>query len=79
MKFDAIFTLNQDTLLEYEYIPFAGQEAFPQSLQWPGYKGVYRPGIVPALDKLTFGALADRIELFKPDETMAMSPIYSLT
>jgi hypothetical protein len=73
-KFDAIFTLNQDTLLEQHYIPVAGQDAFPQALQWPGYIAAYRPGIVRALDKLTFGALDDRIELFKPDENLSPLP-----
>jgi SIR2-like domain len=73
-KFDAIFTLNQDTLLEQHYIPVAGQDAFPQALQWPGYIAAYRPGIVRALDKLTFGALDDRIELFKPDQNLSPLP-----
>ena len=38
-KFDVIFTLNQDTLLEQKYIPIANHDIFPQSLQYPGYKG----------------------------------------
>jgi hypothetical protein len=67
-KFDAIFTLNQDTLLEQQYIPVASQDIFPQSLQSPGYIAAYRPGIVRALDNTTYGALADRIELYRPDE-----------
>jgi hypothetical protein len=73
-KFDAIFTLNQDTLLEQQYIPLAGQDAFPQSLQFPGYMAAYRPGIVPALDTSTFGALAERIEHYKPDESLTSLP-----
>ena len=73
-KFDAIFTLNQDTLLEQQYIPLAGQDAFPRSLQFPGYIGAYRPGIVRALDNSTYGGLADRIELYKPDESLTPLP-----
>jgi SIR2-like protein len=73
-KFDAIFTLNQDTLLEQRYIPLAGQDVFPQSLQFPGYIGAYRPGIVRALDSSTYGSLADRIELYKPDEMLTLLP-----
>jgi hypothetical protein len=73
-KFDAIFTLNQDTLLEQQYIPAAGQDVFPQSLQFPGYIGAYRPGIVRALDSSTYGVVADRIELYKPDQTLTPLP-----
>jgi hypothetical protein len=74
VKFDAIFSLNQDTLLEQQYFPLAGQDTFPQSLQFPGYIAAYRPGIVHALDNLTFGAPADQIELFKPDENLTQLP-----
>ncbi len=73
-KFDAIFTLNQDTLLEQHYIPAAGQDVFPQSLQFPGYIAAYRPGIVRALDSSTYGHLAERIELYKPDQNLAPVP-----
>ena len=73
-KFDAIFTLNQDTLLEQQYIPAVGQDVFPQSLQFPGYIGAYRPGIVPALDSATYGPLAERIELYKPDQSFKPLP-----
>jgi len=73
-RFDAIFTLNQDTLLEQHYIPVAGQDVFPQSLQFPGYIGAYRPGIIRALDSSTYGHLAERIELYKPDETLTPLP-----
>jgi hypothetical protein len=73
-KFDAIFTLNQDTLLEQQYFPLAGQDDFPQSLQSPGYIAAYRPGIVRALDNSTYGPLANRIELYKPDENLMPLP-----
>jgi hypothetical protein len=73
-KFDAIFTLNQDTLLEQQYIPVAGQDIFPQSLQSPGYIGTYRPGIVRALDSSTYGPLSERIELYKPDQILTPLP-----
>jgi hypothetical protein len=81
-KFDAIFTLNQDTLLELQYLPVVGEKDFSQSLQSPGYIGAYRPGIVRAFDTLTFGDLANRIELYKPDENPTlnarMQPYYKL-
>lgn len=73
-RFDAIFTLNQDTILEQSYIPAAGQDVFPQSLQFPGYVAAYRPGLVRALDTSTYGALAERIELYRPEETLAPLP-----
>lgn len=73
-RFDAIFTLNQDTLLEQSYIPAVGQDVFPQSLQFPGYVAAYRPGLVRALDTSTYGALAERIELYRPEETLAPLP-----
>jgi hypothetical protein len=65
VKFDAIFSLNQDTLLEQQYIPRAGQDTFSQSLQSPGYVAIYRPGIVRALESSTYGVLADRFEQFE--------------
>jgi hypothetical protein len=73
-KFDAIFTLNQDTLLEQQYIPRGGQEVFSQSFGSPGYKAIYRPGIVRALDNSTYGSLDDRIELYQPDERLTLLP-----
>jgi hypothetical protein len=73
-KFDAIFTLNQDTLLEQNYIPLAGQDTFPQSLQFPGYIAACRPGIVRALDSSTYGSLAERIELYRPEKNLTLLP-----
>jgi SIR2-like domain len=73
-RFNAIFTLNQDTLLEQKYIPFAGQDVFPQSLQGPGYVAVYRPGVVRALDISTYGVSGERIELYRPEETLTPLP-----
>ena len=66
--------LNQDTLLEQQYIPLAGQDAFLQSFQSPGYIAAYRPEIVRALDSSTYGGLADRIELHKPDQSLTLLP-----
>jgi hypothetical protein len=81
-KFDAIFTLNQDTLLEQHYLPYVGEKDFDQSLQFPGYIGACRPGIARALDTLTFGDLASRIELYKPGgdpiPTPRRQPYYKL-
>lgn len=73
-RFDTIFTLNQDTLLEQNYIPDVGQDVFPQSLQFPGYIAAYRPGLIRALDSSTYGALTERIELYRPEETLAPLP-----
>jgi hypothetical protein len=73
-KFDAIFTLNQDTLLGQQYFPRVGQDTFLQSLQSAGYIAAYRPGIVRALDSSTYGTLADRIELYRPDENLDLLP-----
>jgi hypothetical protein len=73
-RFDAIFTLNQDTLLEQHYIPFATQDVFPQSLQFPGYIAAYRPGLVRALDTSTYGTMAERIELYRPEDTLTTRP-----
>jgi hypothetical protein len=73
-KFDAIFTLNQDTLLEQQYIPHADQNVFQQSGQFPSLIAAYRPGIVRAHDSFTYGAVEDRIELYKPDESLTMIP-----
>jgi hypothetical protein len=73
-RFDTIFTLNQDTLLEQNYIPFAGQDVFSQSLQCPGYIAAYRPGLARALDTSTYGALAERVELYRPEEILVSIP-----
>jgi hypothetical protein len=73
-RFDAIFTLNQDTLLEQSYIPAAGQNVFSQSPQFPGYIAAYRPGLIRALDSSTYGALAERIELYRPEDTLTPLP-----
>jgi hypothetical protein len=73
-KFDAIFTLNQDTLLEQSYIPAVAMDVFPQSLQSRGYKAAYRPGLIRALDSSAYGPLAERIELYRPEETFVSRP-----
>jgi hypothetical protein len=60
-RFDAIFTLNQDTLLETHYLPVVRQEDFAKNTyQGPRNMGAHRPGLVPAMDELTFGSLASR-------------------
>jgi hypothetical protein len=65
-RFDVIFTLNQDTLLETHYLPVVRQEDFAKNTyQGPRNMGADRPGLVPAMDTLTFGSLASRIPLFK--------------
>jgi hypothetical protein len=66
-KFDAIFTLNQDTLLEQQYIPHVGQNTF---IQYDRLSAAYRPGIVTAHDSFTYGAVEDRIELYRPDDSL---------
>jgi hypothetical protein len=73
-EFDAIFTPNQDTLLEQQYIPFANQKVFSQTHESPGYLGAYRPGVIPALDSSSYGASARKIELFKPTCRLALVP-----
>jgi hypothetical protein len=74
-RFDAIFTLNQDTLLETHYLPLVGQEDFAKnSYQGPRYMGADRPGLIPAMESLTFGSLASRIPLFKAGEDLSGVP-----
>jgi SIR2-like domain len=69
-KFDAIFTLNQDTLLEQRYIPY--RHRLP--LQSLNNLGTYRPGVIPAKDSSTHGPIAERIELFTLAESMTLVP-----
>ena len=73
-KFDALFTLNQDTLLESQYIPMVGQDDFPKTIFGQSHVAAYRPGITPSLDTSTYGPLAEHINLFRPDETLATIP-----
>jgi hypothetical protein len=74
-RFDAIFTLNQDTLLEAHYLPLVSPEDFNKNVyQGPRNIGAYRPGLVQALDKLTFGSLASSIQLFKAGEDFSPVP-----
>lgn len=61
-------------MLEQSYIPAAGQDVFPQSLQFPGYVAAYRPGVIRALDSSTYGTLADRIELYRPEDELRSLP-----
>jgi hypothetical protein len=71
-KFDAIFTLNQDTLLETHYIGKVTAAAFPRCVPASPLVGANRPGFVKAYDTLTHGDLANRIELYKPDHDQLM-------
>jgi hypothetical protein len=74
-RFDAIFTLNQDTLLETHYLPLVRQEDFAKnSYLGPRNMGADRPGLVPAMDTLTFGSLASRIPLFKVGDDFSGIP-----
>jgi hypothetical protein len=74
-RFDAIFTLNQDTLLEEHYLRNVGQDDFAlNSYQGPRNIAANRPGLVPALDTLTFGSLASHIALYKADQTFSCTP-----
>jgi hypothetical protein len=51
-RFDAIFTLNQDTLLETHYLPVVTSTDFAKNTyQGPRNVGAYRPGLVQALDQ----------------------------
>lgn len=68
-RFDAIFTLNQDTFLEAHYLPAVGQEDFVKSTyRGPRNIAADRPGLVRSMDTLTFRSLASRIPLFKVAE-----------
>lgn len=74
-RFDAIFTLNQDTLLEAHYLPVVAPEDFAKNTyQGPRNIGAYRPGLVQALDTLTFGSLASRIPLYKAGDDFSPVP-----
>jgi hypothetical protein len=74
-RFDAIFTLNQDTLLETHYLPVVRQEDFAKNTyQGPRNMGADRPGLIPAMDTLTFGSLASRIPLFTVSDDFAGIP-----
>jgi hypothetical protein len=74
-RFDAIFTLNQDTLLETHYLPVVGQEDFAKNTyQGPRYVGAYRPGLVDAQDRLTFGSVQSNIPLYKAGEDFCAVP-----
>jgi hypothetical protein len=57
-RFDAIFTLNQDTLLEEHYLPVVGPKDFAKNTyQGPRNIGAHRPGLVQAMDTLTLPSL----------------------
>jgi hypothetical protein len=74
-RFDAIFTLNQDTLLETHYLPVVRQEDFAKnSYQGSRNIGADRPGLVKSMDALTFGSLGSRIPLFKVGEDFSCIP-----
>ena len=74
-RFNAIFTLNQDTLLETHYLPVVGPKDFAKnSYQGPRNDGAYRPGLVHAHDKLTFGNADVLIDLFKVGEDYTTDP-----
>jgi hypothetical protein len=74
-RFDAIFTLNQDTLLETHYLPVVTSVDFAKNTyQGPRNIGAYRPGLVEAMDKLTFGSLASQIPLYKAGDNFASVP-----
>ena len=58
MRFDAIFTLNQDTLLEQKYIPFVGP---------PKWGRAHLPGVkYPGNPQFT-GSVHDRIAVMEPN------------
>ena len=74
-RFDAIFTLNQDTLLETHYLPVVDQQNFTKNTyQGPRNIGAYRPGLVEAYETLTFGSLASKIPLYKAGEDFTPVP-----
>ncbi len=68
-KFSAIFTLNQDTLLETKYFGTLKKKPFIAGggVYSPNYADAYRPGIIRSLDALAYGSLANRINLYKPE------------
>jgi hypothetical protein len=74
-RFDSIFTLNQDTLLESHYLPIVAQEDFAKNpYQGPRNLGAHRPGLVSALDTLTFGSIASQIPLYKAGDDFSPVP-----
>ena len=74
-RFDAIFTLNQDTLLETHYLPVVRQQDFAKNTyQGPRNIGAYRPGLVHANEKLTFGSANSLIDLFKAGHDFSAAP-----
>jgi hypothetical protein len=74
-RFDAIFTLNQDTLLETHYLPAVTNTDFAKNTyQGPRNIGAYRPGLVSALDTLTFGSVASQIPLYKAADDFSSVP-----
>lgn len=60
MRFDAIFTLNQDTLLEQKYIPFVGAPKWGRA-HLPGLKLLGNPQLT--------GSVHDRIAVMEPNPT----------
>jgi hypothetical protein len=58
MRFDAIFTLNQDTLLEQKYIPFVGGPKWGRA-HLPGVKYLGNPQFT--------GSIHDRIAIMEPN------------
>jgi SIR2-like domain len=74
-RFDAIFTLNQDTLLEEHYLPVVAPEDFAKNTYQAARNiGAHRPGLAPVLDSLTFGPLASRIPLYKANDDFSPVP-----
>src|SRR5262249_5322368 len=74
-RFDAIFTLNQDTLLETHYLPRAEPAVFGlRSAFAPKLISAYRPGIVESADTSGYGPMG-RIRLWEPNESdLAVAP-----
>lgn len=66
-KFDAIFTLNQDTLLETHYINSVDENSFPPGLPGSRYIAAHRPGLAESNDASAYGDANARISLYKPD------------
>lgn len=82
-RFDAIFTLNQDTLLEEHYIRAVGQGDFAKNTyQGPRNLGATRPGLVPAVDTLHVPGISALIPLYKVGEDFSCishtQPYYKL-
>lgn len=62
-RFDAIFTLNQDTLLEQKYL---SERKYNDSKRL----GCYRPGLIKSADKLSVGTQI--VQLYKPADTFEL-------